>query len=352
MTLTRRTLAAASFAMAASPALAKPRKPRPIIIGHRGASGERPEHTPMAYRLAIAQGADFIEPDLCITKDGHLVARHENEIGGTTDVASRTEFAGRKTTRTIDGEPITGWFTEDFTLAEIKTLRARERLPQLRPANTAYDGQEAIPTFEEVVAIAKAAGVGVYPEMKHPSHFASVGLPFEGRMAAALRAAELNSRSAKVFVQCFEVGPLKTIRGLTKAPLVQLIDSEGSPADMPALKYADMVTAEGLKAIAAYADGVGPDKQLVVPNNGKVLLPPTDLVSNAHKVGLKVHPWTVRAENYFLPGSLQRGEAGMTRAAGHGDVAVLFQALYAAGIDGIFSDFPGLAVEARKAFLA
>ncbi len=352
MTLTRRSLAAASLAMAASPAFAKPRKPRPIVIGHRGASGERPEHTPMAYRLAIAQGADFIEPDLCITKDGHLVARHENEIGGTTDVGNHAGFAARKTTRVIDGTPITGWFTEDFTLAEIKTLRARERLPQLRPANTAWDGQEAIPTFEEVVAIANAAGVGVYPEMKHPSHFASVGLPFEGRMAAALKAAGLNSKSAKVFVQCFEVGPLKTIRSLTKARLVQLIDSEGSPADVLSLKYADMVTADGLRAIAAYADGVGPDKGMIAPTDGKVLLPPTDLVANAHKVGLKVHPWTVRAENYFLPATLQRGDAGPTRAREHGDVAAMFKALYDAGVDGLFSDFPGLAVEARKAFLA
>lgn len=348
MTLTRRTLTAASLAMAASPVLAKPRKARPIVIGHRGASGERPEHTPMAYRLAIAQGADYIEPDLCITRDGHLVARHENEIGGTTDVASKAEFAARKATKVIDGQSITGWFTEDFTLAEIKTLRARERLPQLRPDNVKYDGQEAIPTFEEVVAIAREGGVGVYPEMKHPTWFASVGLPFEQRMADALKAAGLNAKSARVFVQCFEVGPLKTIRSMTKARLVQLIDSEGSPADMPGLKYAEMVTADGLKAIAAYADGVGPDKSMVVPTDGQVLLPPTDLVKNAHAVGLQVHPWTVRAENYFLPTSLQRGDAGPTRPREHGDVGAMFKALYEAGVDGLFSDFPGLAVAARK----
>ncbi|MDO9224176.1 MAG: glycerophosphodiester phosphodiesterase [Caulobacter sp.] len=351
MTLTRRSLAAASLAMAASPAFAAPPRPRPIVIGHRGASGERPEHTPMAYRLAVEQGADFIEPDLCITKDGHLVARHENEIGGTTDVGARPEFAARKATRVIDGQSITGWFTEDFTLAEIKTLRARERLPQLRPANTAYDGQEAIPTFDEVCAIARGMGVGVYPEMKHPTYFASVGFDFPKMMAEALGRNGLIGRESKVFVQCFEVGPLKALRPLTKARLVQLIDSEGSPADLPGLKYADMVTAEGLKAIAAYADGVGPDKSLVTPTDGKVLLPPTDLVTNAHAVGLQVHPWTVRAENYFLPAGLQRGDAGPTRPREHGDVAAMFRALYAAGVDGLFSDFPGLADEARKAWM-
>lgn len=352
MTLSRRTLIAASAAMAASSALAAPRKASPIVIAHRGASGERPEHTPMAYRLAIELGADFIEPDLCVTRDGHLVARHENEIGGTTDVSARAEFAGRKTSKIIDGQSITGWFTEDFTLAEIKTLRARERLPLLRPDSAKHDDREAIPTFDEVVAIARSAGVGVYPEMKHPGHFASVGLPFESRMAAALKAAGLDSRAAKVFVQCFEVGPLKTLRGLTKAPLVQLIDSEGSPADMPGLKYADMVTAAGLKAIAAYADGVGPDKSYVVPTDGQILLAPTDLVKHAHAAGLRVHPWTVRAENYFLPATLQRGDPGPARPREHGDVAAMFKALYDAGVDGLFSDFPGLAVAARKEFVA
>jgi len=353
MSLTRRTLTVASLAMAASPAFAKPRKPRPIVIGHRGASGERPEHTPMAYRLAIAQGADFIEPDLCITRDGHLVARHENEIGGTTDVAARAEFAGRKTTKVIDGQSITGWFTEDFTLAELKTLRARERLPQLRPANTAYDGQEAVPTFEEVVAIAREGGVGIYPEMKHPTHFAAAGHDFPRIMAAALKANGLDSADARVFVQCFEVRPLKALRPMTKAPLVQLIDSEGGPADTPEIHYADMATAEGLKGVAAYAQGVGPDKSYIVPTDSKVLLPATGFVLNAHVAGLKVHPWTVRAENHFLPSSLRRGD--LTKAESPrelGDVAAMFWALYEAGVDGVFSDFPGLAVEARREFLA
>lgn len=352
MTLTRRALAAAALAMTATPVLAK--GPRPIVIAHRGASGERPEHTPMAYRLAIAQGADFIEPDLVITKDGHLVVRHENEIGGTTDVAARPEFAARKTRKVIDGQPLEGWFTEDFTLAELKTLRCRERLPQLRPGNARYDGQEPIQTFEEVVALAREEGgragrlIGLYPEMKHPRHFASVGLPFEARMAAALKTAGLDSRDAPVFVQCFEVGPLKTIRGLTKARLVQLIDSEGAPADLADQPYAGMVTASGLKAIAAYADGVGPDKGYVVPTDGEILLAPTSLVADAHAVGLVVHPWTVRAENYFLPRSLQRGPSFQAdRARMSGDVEAMLTALYKAGVDGLFSDFPGLAVGVR-----
>ncbi|MDP1739370.1 MAG: glycerophosphodiester phosphodiesterase [Caulobacter sp.] len=330
--------------MAATPALAKPRKPRPIVIGHRGASGERPEHTPMAYRLAVEQGADFIEPDLCITKDGHLVARHENEIGGTTDVATKAGFAARKTTKVIDGQSITGWFTEDFTLAELKTLRCRERLPQLRPDNARYDGQEAIPTFDEVCAIARDMGVGVYPEMKHPRHFASVGLPFEQRMADALKANHLDSADAGVFVQCFEVAPLKTLRGLTKARLVQLIDSEGGPADMPGVRYSDMATTKGLETIAGYADGVGPDKSYVLSSaDGQFAV----FVIDAHGAGLKVHPWTVRAENYFLPPNLKRG----TDPRLHGNVEAMFAALYEAGVDGVFSDFPGLADEARKQWM-
>ncbi|HRD45797.1 MAG TPA: glycerophosphodiester phosphodiesterase [Caulobacter sp.] len=352
MSLTRRALVASAAALLATPVLARERA-KPIVIGHRGASGERPEHTPMAYRLAVEQGADYIEPDLVITQDGHLVARHENEIGGTTDVADRAEFARRKTTKIIDGAAVEGWFTEDFTLAELKTLRCRERLPQLRPENTRFDGREAIPTFDEVCAIARDTGVGVYPEMKHPRHFASVGLPFERRMADALKANNLDSRDAKVFVQCFEIAPLKAIRGLTKARLVQLIDSEGSPADAPGFAYADMATAAGLKAISAYADGVGPHWSFVVPSDGQRLLPATAFMKNAHAAGLRAHPWTVRAENHFLPTELQRPAAASRPDAPrlHGDVAALFKALYDAGVDGLFSDFPGLAVEARKAWM-
>lgn len=353
MTLTRRAFAIASATAAAMTGAALARTSRmapPIVIAHRGASGERPEHTPMAYELAIAQGADFIEPDLVITRDGHLVARHENEIGGTTDVASKAEFAARKTTKVIDGQSVEGWFTEDFTLAELKTLRCKERLPQLRPDNTTYDGQEAIPTFDEVVAIAKAAGVGVYPEMKHPRYFASISLPFEQRMADALKANGLNSNKAKVFVQCFEVAPLKTLRTMTKAKLVQLIDSEGSPADAPGVTYKDMASAAGLASIAVYADGVGPHWSYVLPSDGERLLPATDFMRNAHAVRLQAHPWTVRAENYFLPKSLQLLPAALRPDTPrlHGDMEALLKALYDAGVDGVFSDFPGLAVAARK----
>jgi glycerophosphoryl diester phosphodiesterase len=308
----------------------------------------------LAYERAIAQGCDFIEPDLVPTQDGHLVVRHENEIGGTTDIAGHPEFAARKTTKTIDGQSLTGWFTEDFTLAEIKTLRARERLPQLRPASAAFDGQAQVLTFDEVVAIANAASkqtgrtIGVYPEMKHPTYFASIGLPIEGRMLDALKRNDLDSATAPVFVQCFEVTPLKTLRLRTRAKLVQLIDDVQGPADLPGVTNTQMLTARGLREIATYADGVGPHQAFVIPRDAETLLPATSLVIDAHAVGLQVHPWTVRAENYFLPASLRGGDATAADfLAQHGDVGPLFKALYAAGVDGIFSDFPGLAVAAR-----
>lgn len=352
--LTRRAMTTAALAGTLLPGFARAQTKKPVVIGHRGCSGERPEHTALSYERAIEQGADFIEPDLVPTKDGHLVARHENEIGGSTDVAKRPEFAARKATKIIDGQSVTGWFTEDFTLAEIKTLRARERLPQLRPASAAFDGQAQILTYEEVVAIARAGSkrtgrtIGTYPELKHPTYFASIGLPTEDRLVAKLKALDLNSAAAPVFVQCFEVSPLKKLKAKTAARLVFLVAGEGGPADLPNVKYADLVTAAGLKDVAVYADGLGPEKTMVIPQDANTLLPATDLVKNAHAAGLVVHPWTVRAENFFLPASLRKGDPkDPAFLAMHGDVTPLFKALYAAGVDGIFSDFPGLAVAAR-----
>ena len=314
-------------------------RPRPIVTAHRGASGERPEHTPAAYSLAIAQGADFIEPDLVATKDGLLVARHENEISQTTDVADRPEFADRRATKTIDGQAVSGWFTEDFTLAELKRLRARERLPQLRSGNTRYDGRESIPTFQEVIDLARREGarrgreVGLYPELKHPAYFRAAGLPLEPRLLEALRGNRLDRRDAAVFVQCFEVEPLKRLRGETQVRLVQLIAAGEGPADRPGKQPGEMVGSAGLAAIARYADGVGVEKALLN----------AALVDQAHKAGLLVHAWTYRAENAFLPPALRRGET----PAAHGDLAAELRAAFAQGVDGVFCDFPGLAVAAR-----
>ncbi len=334
----------------ATPAALPDRPAHVIVIAHRGASGERPEHTIASYMRAIEQGADFIEPDLVLTKDGVLVARHENAISGTTDVAAHPAFASRKTTKVIDGHSITGWFTEDFTFAELRTLRARERLPELRPANTAFDGQFQIPTFDEIIALAKreskARGrvIGVYPETKHPSYFASIGLPHEAVLLAALKRAGWTTRAAPVFIQSFEVGNLKALAKKTKVRLIQLLDAEGGPADDKAVTYAAMVTPAGLSAIAAYAQGIGPNKAMIIPRtaDGK-LGTPTALVSDAHKAGLALHPWTFRAENFFLPNDLKNGSDPKV----HGDVQAEIHAFLAAGVDGMFSDFPGEAVAAR-----
>ena len=350
MQITRRTLTALT-ALAALPVAAKPKTARrPLAIAHRGASGERPEHTLMGYRLAIAEGADFIEPDLVPTRDGHLVVRHENEIGGTTDVAKHPEFSGRKTTKVIDGQKVEGWFTEDFTLAELKTVRARERLPSLRPGSARYDGLETIPTYQEMLDLAKTEShrtgrtIGTYPEMKHPTYFASIGLPLEHRLLDTLKKNNLNSTTAPVFVQCFEVGALKTFRRLSHAPLVQLVSSAGGPADLPNVTYREMTTPAGIKQIASYADGLGPELPLVIPVVDSGLGPATSLVSDAHANGLKVHPWTVRAENAFLPPKLRRG----TTPADHGDVDTLYEALWKSGLDGLFSDFTRLSVAVRN----
>jgi glycerophosphoryl diester phosphodiesterase len=339
--------AALMLAMIATPALAKEAviSPKPIIIAHRGASGERPEHTLAAYQLAIEQGADFIEPDLVMTRDGQLVARHENDISGTTDVSSRKEFADRKATKVIDGIKHTGWFTEDFTLAELKTLRAKERLPLLRRGNSKFDGQFEVPTLREIIALAKAASartgrtIGIYPETKHPSYFASIGLPLEAALVAELRAAGWDRADAPVFIQSFEVDNLKALKQLTRVPLIQLMARDGGPADGAQPSYAAMATPEGLKAIAAYATGIGPQKDMVVAGDGTV----SSLVADAHATGLKVHPWTFRAENYFLPSGLRKG----INPAAHGDMTAEIGQFLAAGVDGLFTDYPYLGAQAR-----
>ena len=320
----------------------------PIVIGHRGASGQRPEHTLASYQLAIDEGVDFIEPDLVLTKDNVFVARHENDITGTTDVADHPEFAGRKTTKLIDGESHTGWFTEDFTLAELKTLRAKERLPQLRPENATYDGKFEIPTLAEVIALAKQRSkdlgrtIGIYPETKHPTYFASIGKPMERQLVAELKAAGWDSASAPVFIQSFEVNNLKLLHSITKIRLIQLMDSTGGPADNAAPSYAAMITPEGLKAVATYAWGIGPNKDMVDKGEGT----PTSLVVDAHAAGLRVHVWTFRAENFFLPASLRKG----TDPRAHGDVDTAIRRQLAAGIDGFFTDFPLIGSTARNAY--
>jgi glycerophosphoryl diester phosphodiesterase len=300
---------------------------RPTIIAHRGASGHRPEHTLEGYRLAVEMGADFVEPDLVATKDGVLIARHENDISGTTDVADR--FPDRKQTKTIDGQSITGYFTEDFTLAEIKTLRARERLAF---RSHAYDGQFHIPTFDEVIALAKDLGtrrgrpVGIYPETKHPTYFRSITLPLEPPLLASLTKAGLNSREAPVFIQSFEQANLRELRQQTKVRLVQLV---ATPA---------LISDAGLKDIASYADGIGAEKRLVIPVNGDGTLgTPTDLIGRAHARGLFVHIWTIRVEKEFLP------------AAYHGRAEAEFEQFRQLGVDGVFTDFPDVGVRAYGA---
>ncbi|WP_328342690.1 glycerophosphodiester phosphodiesterase [Micromonospora sp. NBC_00421] len=327
---------------------------RPVVIGHRGASGYRPEHTLEAYRLAIRLGADYIEPDLVSTRDRVLVARHENEISGTTDVAARPEFAARKATKTIDGVPVTGWFTEDFTLAELKTLRAKERLPQVRVANTAFDGRFEVPTFQEVLDLARAESkargrtIGVYPETKHPSYFASIGLPLEEPLVAVLRRNRLTHRDDPVFIQSFETANLRKLDRMTDVPLVQLLDATGRPYDFTVAgdprTYQDLATAAGLRGIAGYADGVGLNKNLIVPRDatGK-LLAPTTVIRDAHRHRLVVHAWTFRAENQFLPVDFRIG----TDPNARGDITAEYELFLGLGLDGVFADQPDTAVAAR-----
>nr|MDT0662492.1 glycerophosphodiester phosphodiesterase [Micromonospora sp. DSM 115978] len=327
---------------------------RPIVIAHRGASGYRPEHTLEAYRLAIRMGADYIEPDLVSTRDGVLVARHENEISGTTDVSSRPEFAARRSTRTIDGVSVTGWFTEDFTLAELRTLQAKERLPQVRPTNTTFDGQFPVPTLQEVIELARSESrrlgrtIGIYPETKHPTYFRSIGLPLEEPLVAVLRRNGLTSRKDAVIIQSFETGNLRRLSRLTDVRLAQLLDASGRPYDFAVAgdprTYADLATPAGLKWISTYADGIGANKNLLVPRDAAGnLLAPSSVVRDAHRAGLVVHAWTFRAENQFLPADFRIG----TDPNARGDIQAEYELFYDLGLDGVFSDHPDTAVAAR-----
>ena len=329
---------------------------KPLVIAHRGASGHRPEHTLAAYRLAIKMKADIIEPDLVPTKDGQLVARHENEISGTTDVADHPEFADRKTTKTIDGREITGWFTEDFTLAELKTLRAKERLPELRPKNTRYDGEFEIPTLQEVIDLAEKESrrtgrtITIYPETKHPTYFQSIGLALEPLLVAELRANGLDQPDSPVIIQSFETANLRALDELIDVPLAQILNDRGQPYDFTVAgdprTYADLAKPEGLRWIKTYADMVSFNKNMIVPrdSSGK-LLEPTSVVSDAHDVGLPVHSWTFRNENTFLPADFRNGDD----PAAWGDAAAEYELFFGLGVDGLFSDFPDTAVAARDA---
>jgi len=350
-----RIAAPAAPAPVSPPVTAEP-APKPLVIGHRGASALRPEHTLASYQKAIDDGADIIEPDLVATKDGVLVARHENDITGTTNVAELPQFADRRRIKVIDGERIDGWFTEDFTLAELKSMRARERIPKLRPYNAKLDGQFEVPTFDEILKLVEQAAarrgspIGIYPELKHPSYFRGIGLPLEEKLAAALQG-NAYAKTAPVYVQSFEVGPLRTMKRLlgTSMPNLRVVQLIGNPRNRPAdwrlagdsRTYASMLTPLGLREVATYANGIGPEKSLVIPRDAQGnLAAPTALVTHAHAAGLIVHPYTFRPENSFLPKSLRapggdatRNPAGMEREV---------QAFAAAGVDGFFTDDPAL----------
>ncbi|MEU9377302.1 glycerophosphodiester phosphodiesterase [Streptomyces sp. NPDC048255] len=332
--------------------------PVPTVIGHRGASGYRPEHTLGSYQLALDLGADVVEQDLVPTRDGHLVCRHENEISGTTDVADHPEFASRRTTKSVDGVPVTGWFTEDFTLAELKTLRAKERIPAVRQRNTLYDGRWAVPTFEEVLRWADSEGrrrgkrVWLHVETKHPTYFRSLGLGLEEPLARLLRRYGRDGRSAAVFLQSFEPSSMQRLARLVSAPRVVLLSAANTrPWDFEQAKdprtVADLVTPEGLKWIAGFAQGIGPTLDLVIPRDAAGRLgTPTTLVKDAHARGLVLHPYTARNENSFLPADFRKG----TDPAAYGDAFAAFRTYFEQGIDGIFTDNPDTGLLAAEAF--
>lgn len=332
----------------------------PAVVAHRGASGHRPEHTLGAYRTAIRMGVDDIELDLVITRDGVLVARHDAELGRTTDVADHPELAHLRTTRTVDGVETTGWFVDDLTLDQLRTLTARERMPGTRPANTAWDGAEGVPTFSEVLDLVAAESarrgraVGVMVELKHAAHFESLGLPLEGPLMADLARHGLDHPWARVTLMSFETTVLRHLAGCTRLPVVQLLDlGHRRPADLAAAgdptTYADLVTPEGLARVDDYADGIGAHRALVLPRDAHGAVGgPSSLVRDAHRAWLTVHVWTVRAENRFLPTNLRRG----TAPDAHGDMAGEVRALLDAGVDGIITDHPEVALRAARALRA
>ncbi|GGL00620.1 glycerophosphodiester phosphodiesterase [Mangrovihabitans endophyticus] len=324
---------------------------RPLVVGHRGAAGYRPEHTLPSYELAARMGADYIEPDLVITADGVLVCRHEPEIGGTTDVSTRPEFASRRRTVVLDGTPVTGWFTHDFTLAELKTLRAVERLPTVRQENTLYDGLFPVPTLTEVLDLrARLSGelgreIGVFPETKHPTYFRGLGLDLETPLVRTLRRYRLDRPGAKVFVQSFEFANLRMLRTAyrLRVPLVFLTSASGAPYHDPR-SYADYLTPAGLRRLSHWVDGIGPDKNQVIARDATgALAAPTGLVDRAHAAGLQVIPYTFRAENQFLPTDYRRGDdpTAYGRAI---DEQITF---LRTGLDGLFTDQADIGVLAR-----
>ncbi|MFI7638849.1 glycerophosphodiester phosphodiesterase [Nonomuraea sp. NPDC049400] len=340
----------------AAPAAAEPAHDRSqvVVIGHRGSAGHRPEHTQGGYELAVAMGADWIEPDLVPTKDHVLVVRHENEISGTTDVSLHPEFAARKTTKVVDGRNVTGWFTEDFTLAELKTLRAVERLPAIRQRNTVYNGYYQVLTFQEVLDLAKRLSrqygrqVGVFPETKHPTYFRSIGLPLEEPLIETVKRNGLNRPGSPVVVQSFEPSSLKRVAKDLRVPLWQALGTTGRPYDLTAAgdptTYADMMKPEGLAKIAEYAQWIGPDKSSAIPINPDGSWgTPTTLVSDAHKAGLKIGVYTFRSENQYLPLQLRRGQA----PTDHGDALAEYRAHLDLGVDAFVTDYPDAAALAK-----
>jgi glycerophosphoryl diester phosphodiesterase len=350
--ITRRQLGALALAAGLAPSMAFADAPTPLIVAEGGAAAERPEDTRSAYDQAINEGADFLQATLAPTKEGVLVARRGNELSASTDVAAHPEFAARKTSKTVDGVSVTGWFTEDFTLAELKTLFCREARPDLHPQNTRYDGKEPILTLQEVLQVARdgcvrtARVIGVMPRLFSVGYFAGLGLPVDERLAQELNLAGYNSEAAAVWIQAYEPDTLRSLAKLTRARRMQLIDVAMPPS--AGVDTAQMITRDGLTAIQAYAHGIAPAQELVIDPAGAAFPTLTTLVMDAHAAGLTVHSHTARAENVFLPRLLQHGDPrSPSFPMRRGDVDKLMVALFSAGVDSLSTDVPGRASQAR-----